>query len=274
MKRRVAQACIGEQASRMTRTIALTGGANGIGAATVARLESQGCEVHILDVTTPAKTTSQTTYIPCNLASSTSIAHALNQLPNSIDALINVAGVAQMPDPVDTVIINFLGMRTLSEALLPRINRGGSLVIVASSAGWQWRDFEADFAGLLDTESFAAGQAWLDAHPDLWRANPYQFSKRCAAAYTYAATRLALPQGVRVNCVNPGTTETQLARSFRKIVGANLYDWGVAQIGRAGAPDDIAEVIEFLAIGNCGWLNGQEIAVDGGYIGGLINATQ
>ncbi len=254
----------------MTRTIALTGGATGIGAATANRLTTQGCDVHILDVATPADSNSYRTYIPCNLASSSSIDNAVSQLPNAIDALINVAGVAQMPDPADTLAINFLGMRALSEAILPRINRGGSIVIVASSAGWQWRDFEADISGLLHTSSFAAGRAWLAEHTDLWRANPYQFSKRCAAAYTYAATRLALPQGVRVNCVNPGSTETQLSTDFRNIVSANLYDWGVAQIGRVGKPDDIAEVIEFLAIGNCGWLNGQEIAVDGGYIGGLI----
>ena len=71
---------------------------------------------------------------------------------------------------------------------------------------------------------------------------PYLFSKRCAAAYTYRAAHLALPYKVRVNCVNPGVTETQLSPQFRDLVGDKLYDWGVEQIGRAGTPTDIAEV--------------------------------
>ena len=75
---------------------------------------------------------------------------------------------------------------------------------------------------------------------------------------------------MRVNCVNPGSTETQLTPAFRELVGAELYDWGVAQIGRHGTPDDIAEVIEFLAIGQCRWLNGVELLVDGGYVAGTV----
>ena len=255
----------------MTKTIAITGGASGMGAATVARLERLGCEIHVLDVSTPllAASSGQIHYVPCNLSNEQSIQQALTQLPTSLDSVINVAGVAETPNPTDTVAINFLGLRTLSEALLPRINRGGSLVIVASTAGWKWREFEADIRGLLNTPSFAAGKDWLSAHTHLWQQTPYQFSKRCAAAYTYTATQLGLPLGVRVNCVNPGVTETQLSPAFRDLVGEQLYDWGIEQIGRAGTPDDIAEVIEFLAVGNCRWLNGQELVVDGGYIAGL-----
>ena len=79
-----------------------------------------------------------------------------------------------------------------------------------------------------------------------------------------------MPYGVRVNCVNPGAIETQLTPAFRELIGHEMYDWGVRQIGRHGVPDDIAEVIEFLAIGACRWLNGVAIVVDGGYIAGLV----
>ena len=73
-----------------------------------------------------------------------------------------------------------------------------------------------------------------------------------------------------MNCVNPGSTGTGLTKDFRQLVGEEMYDWGVKQIGREGTPDDIAEVIEFLAIGDCRWLNGVELTVDGGYIAGLV----
>ncbi len=59
-----------------------------------------------------------------------------------------------------------------------------------------------------------------------------------------------------MNCVNPGSTETQLTPAFRELVGAGLYDWGVAQMGRHGTPDQIAEVLEIL--------------VDGGYVADTV----
>ncbi len=251
----------------MSHCLALTGGASGIGAATLERLLGRQCDVFVLDRMAPA--TNDCTHIPCDLADPASIDDALHALPNTLTGLINVAGVATLNDERKTVAINFLALRKLTEALLPRITKGGSVVNVASSAGWKWRDFVPQIQGLLDTEDFDAGLHWLSQHPKHWQDAPYHFSKRCAAAYTYRATELALPLGVRVNCVNPGTTQTPASSDFRALVGDKLYDWGVDQIGRAGTPEDIAEVIEFLAIGNCGWLNGQEIAVDGGYLAGI-----
>jgi len=208
-------------------------------------------------------------FIDCDLADSRAIDDALLQLPAALNGLINVAGVASLPAEQNTVAINLLALRKLTEHLLPRIGRGGSVVNVASTAGWKWREHIADLQGLLDTDSFESGAQWLSDHPERWRDTPYHFSKRCAAAYTYRATALGLPLGVRVNCVNPGVTETGLSPAFRDLVGEKLYNWGIEQIGRAGTPEDIAEVVEFLAIGDCGWLNGQEVVVDGGYIAGL-----
>ncbi len=252
----------------MEKVVAITGGATGIGAATVTRLRAANCEVHVLDIAAPADTTLR--FIPCDLSQREAIDAAAKQLPARLDALINVAGIAG-PEPATTVLaVNFLGLRHLTEALVDRISEGGAIVNVASSAGRDWAK-RADLVGeLLDTTSFDAGLDWLAAHAEAWRDNPYKFSKQCAAAYTYRAARLGLARGVRVNCVNPGATETQLTPAFRTLVGPAMYDWGVAQVGRTGAPADIAEVIEFLAIGACRWLNGVEIVVDGGYIAGVI----
>jgi len=252
----------------MTQTIALTGGASGIGAAVLERLAEQGCEVYVLDQMAPEEPSS--THIRCDLTDEASINNALTKLPAELTSVINVAGVASLPDERRTVAINFLAPRMLTEQLLPRIIHGGSVVNVASTAGWKWREFKDDLQGLMDTADFSSGVTWLGEHPDLWRDAPYHFSKRCAVAYTYRATQLALPYGVRVNCVNPGVTQTALSPAFRELVGDKLYDWGIEQIGRPAQPSEIADVIEFLAIGNCGWLNGQELVVDGGYIAGLI----
>jgi len=252
----------------MTRNIVLTGGASGIGAATLERLEAQDYKVFVLDRCAPLRTRS--THIPCDLADQTSIESALSQLPAELLSVINVAGVATLADERHTVAVNFLALRMVTEQLIPRVAAGGSVVNVASTAGWKWRDHRDQVQGLLDTEDYASGMNWLDEHPQMWRDSPYHFSKRCAAAYTYRATELGLPCGVRVNCVNPGVTATALSPEFRALVGAKLYDWGIEQIGRVAQPADIAEVIDYLAVGDCSWLNGQELVVDGGYLAGIV----
>lgn len=249
------------------KVIVVTGGATGMGAATVTRLVAADCEVHVLDVN-PSEAI-EVRFHRCDLGSPAAIDATVANLPAAIDGLINVAGIALAEPPEQTLAVNFLGLRHLTEACLPRIREGGSVVNVASTAGWDWRKREPVVRELLATPDFPAGLDWLRANEAEWIDNPYKFSKQCAAAYTYRAAGLALNGRVRVNCVNPGAVETQLTPAFRELVGPALYDWGVEQIGRQGSPDDVAEVIEFLSIGPCGWLNGVEIPVDGGYLAGL-----
>ena len=124
--------------------------------------------------------------------------------------------------------------------------------------------------GLLDTPDFESGMRWLDEHASVWSENPYKFSKQCAAAYTYRAAELHVARGVRVNCVNPGAVETRLTAEFRGLIGSEMYDWIGQQIGRTGTPEEVAEVVEYLAVGDCAWLNGVEITVDGGYYAGIV----
>ena len=252
----------------MNKTIALTGGATGIGAAAVSRLLTKGSEVIILDVAQPKNSSCQ--FVHCDLSEPSSIDNAIGQLPEQIDVLVNVAGVSNAFAGDKVMKVNLLGLRLITEALIPRIVDGGAVVNVASTAGFDWRKRKLVIGELLDTLDFDSGMGWLRTNESAWIENPYKFSKQCAAAYTYRAAGIAIDRGVRVNCVNPGSTGTQLTKDFRQLVGEEMYDWGVQQIGREGCPDDIAEVIEFLAIGDCRWLNGVELTVDGGYIAGLV----
>jgi NAD(P)-dependent dehydrogenase (short-subunit alcohol dehydrogenase family) len=252
----------------MRKTVVVTGGASGIGAAVVARLNAANCRVYVLDVAQP--TVPDIEFVACDLARPEAIDAAAAALPARLDALVNVAGIASAERAETVVAVNFLGLRHVTESLVNRVSSGGSIVNVASSAGRDWQKCSEVVGALLDTADYVAGLDWLRANGESWRDNPYKFSKQCAAAYTYRAVPLGLDRGVRVNCVNPGSTGTQLTPAFRELVGPELYDWGVAQVGREGTPDDIAEVIEYLAIGPCRWLNGVEIVVDGGYIAGLV----
>lgn len=237
-----------------------------MGRAAVDRIRAAGDDVIVLDVVAPEDDTG---FIACDLGDRDAIDAAISELPDSVDALVNVAGIARAPDMAMVVAVNFLGLRYLTERLIERMPAFGSVVIVASSAGHDWRKREMDVAALLDTRDFETGWRWLGANPEVWGDNPYKFSKQCAAAYTHRASGLALSRGVRVNCVNPGAVETSLTPAFKDLLGADVYDWGVEQIGRHAQPDDVGEVIALLASDQCRWLNGVEVPVDGGFLSGL-----
>lgn len=253
----------------MNKTFVVTGGSSGIGAAVVSRLLAAKCDVWNLDVAEPSP--GQVTTVHCDLADPAAVERAVAGLPSQIDGFVSVAGVAPgvLPD-LQLVTINFLSVRLLVERVMPRVNDAGSLVIVASSAGRDWRENLAAVNALLDTHDYESGLAWLRGHGHLWHDNAYKFSKQCAAAYTYRAAGLGRDRRVRVNCINPGIVETRLSPSFRSMLGEKTFDDIVEKSGRAGQPDDIAAVAEYLLLGDCEWLNGVELTVDGGYHAGVV----
>ena len=251
----------------MSPVIAVTGGTSGIGAAAVARLLAQEAAVYSLDVVPGARP--GVSDIHCDLADLSSIEGAMAALPSRLDAIVSVAGIAPGITPPNAVMaVNFLGMREMITRALPRVRDDGAVVIVASSAGRDWRD-EPRVIDMLDTADMQAGARWLAGHT-FWHEEAYRFSKQCAAAWTYRAAGLERSRRVRVNCVNPGIVETNLSPHFRDMLGRERYDFIVEQSGRAGRPTDVAEVIEYLALGDCGWLNGVELTVDGGYYAGVV----
>ena len=253
----------------MSQTYVISGGTSGIGAALVDRLLAQGALVFNLDVA-PHPSNSVNTIL-CDLSEPAAIDAAVDKLPQHINGLVSCAGVAPGALPELKVMqINFLGMRYLTERLLPRVLDNGSVVTVASSAGRDWRENIDNVVAMLDCSSFAAGTTWLQENLRRWDAESYRFSKQCAAAYTYRAAGLAHDRGVRVNCINPGIVATGLSPAFKKMVGEARYDLIVEASGRPGRPDDVAEVAEYLLTGECRWLNGTEITVDGGYYAGVV----
>ena len=76
-------------------------------------------------------------------------------------------------------------------------------------------------------------------------------------------------RGIQVNDVGPGPVETPIFPDFTQQVGQSQMDWIGDQMGRHAQPDDIAQVLTWLAIGEHDWLNGQHIVVDGGFTSGI-----
>lgn len=245
----------------------VTGGASGLGEALVSRLEAH--EVWVLDRQTPANLKQGHQFVEVDLAASASIESALAALPGSIDGLANVAGIARAPEAETVLAVNFLALRHLSEALIPRLSPWGRIVNVSSIAGRDWQAKVERLLPLLATASFESGLAWCQDNQDALSRDPYTFSKRMVTAYTLRAAERGMQDGFRVNCVSPGPIETPLYPQFESLMGKAQSDWSKAQTRRAASANDIAEVVDMLLTAECSWLNGVDIPVDGGYSAGL-----
>jgi NAD(P)-dependent dehydrogenase (short-subunit alcohol dehydrogenase family) len=243
-----------------TRVVAVTGGASGIGAAVVQRFVDEGATVVVFDRT--AQPIAQST-IMVDLNDPDSIAKAVDNLQDPVDVLCNVAGVSGSDSPEQVMGVNFLGLRMLTELVADRMTTGGSVVSVASTAGWYWRSHLPEVAALVETSDFAAGldltrQLSLDGY------NAYVRSKEAVIVWTsHAAQRYR--GRLRLNSVSPGPVETPLLPAFYDSMGHEELD-PLTELagGRNGQPDEIAAVVQFLASADAAWINGTDVVVDGG----------
>lgn len=166
-----------------------------------------------------------------------------------IDILVNAAGIIGSGTIENTKVsdwdymmnINLRSIFILCQAALPYlIVRKGNIVNVSSITGLR------AFPNVL---AYCVSKAGLD-----------QFT-RCAAL------ELA-PRGVRVNAVNPGVTLTQLHRNSgmdEKAYQAFLeHSQTTHPLGRVGQPEEIADLILFLASPHAGWITGATYNIDGG----------
>jgi NAD(P)-dependent dehydrogenase (short-subunit alcohol dehydrogenase family) len=166
-----------------------------------------------------------------------------------LTTLVNAAGiiatgtVENTPDAAwdEMLDINLRAPFRLMRAATPHLVASrGSIVNVSSVTGLR------SFPGVL---AYCVSKSGLDQ------------LTRCAALELAA-------QGVRVNAVNPGVTVTNLHR--RSGVNEENYAAFLERskqthpLGRAGEPEEIADLIAFLASEQAGWITGETISIDGG----------
>ena len=97
----------------------------------------------------------------------------------------------------------------------------------------------------------------------------YVLSKEWVVSYTQRLAGQLLSQHIRVNSVSPGPVQTPLFPYFEADAGAEQMAWMNEQVGRVAEPDDEAAAIEWLLVGDSGWVNGVDLPVDGGLSAGM-----
>lgn len=244
------------------KTLVVTGCCSGIGSDVAKLARLSGARVIGIDRNDPSL--SLDGFVKADLGDTASIDAAVQQLPEHIDALANIAGVPGTA-PVDVVArVNYLGLRYLTHALLPRMGEGGSVVNISSILGAEWPARLELHRALGATASFAEGAHWLRDHP-VAQETCYQYFKEALIVWTLTQSqKLFLERGVRMNCVAPGPVFTPILGDFVQMLGQERVQKDAHRMKRPAFSDEVAPVIAFLCSDASRWVSGINLPVDGG----------
>jgi NAD(P)-dependent dehydrogenase (short-subunit alcohol dehydrogenase family) len=250
----------------------VTGGGSGFGRATALRFAAEGARVVIGDLDEAG-----------SRATIDGIARHL--LVDGASVARNVVGDVSDPSVaarlVDTALEGFGALTTL-------VNNAG---VAQRTARDTW-DVDAEvWDGVIQTNLrsvYACSRAAIPAMVDAGGGSivnlasiaasvcvggaAYAASKGAVLSYTRHTARELAARGVRVNCVSPGYMRTPMSTGERDGLGPDEQEARLAEFARrvpmrrVGTPDDIANAVLFLASDESGYVTGQELVVDGGYV--------
>lgn len=242
-------------------TFAVTGVASGIGAELARILKSQGHRIVGLDIL--ETTENVDLFIKLDLNDPTSIASAAATVNETLDGLCNNAGLPPRTGLEEAILqVNFLGTRTFTNAMIPHMRKGASIVNMASRAGHGWPtgvDQVKRLAALTDKSQLAAfitGEG-IDA------TRCYNLTKEAVILWTVAESETMVNKGLRINSLSPGGISTGILADFQKAFGDKMAK-NVERAGRPGAAEEIAQIAAFALSPASNWLKGTDIAIDGG----------
>ena len=245
----------------------VVGGASGMGAATAELVQQAGAEVVVMDF---AEITLQGVHaIHVNLADAASIDAAVDECGGTVDALFACAGVADGTPGIER--INFIGHRHLIDRLLEKgmLPRGSAIGFISSAAGLGWEPHLEELHDLLDTPDFDTAVKWVEEHGKA----DYMSMKQAICAYVAREAFRFLKQGIRINAICPGPTETPLALANKDMwLGFGADYRGEVGI-EASTPLEQAYPLVFLCSEAAAAVNGITLISDVGYMSAGITGS-
>ncbi|WP_229070703.1 SDR family NAD(P)-dependent oxidoreductase [Actinoplanes sp. DH11] len=236
-------------------TALVTGGASGIGLATAQLLSERGANVAVLDLD-PHGVPSPLRGLAADITDDRSVRSAVGHAADAyggIDILVNNAGIGAAGTVADNtdeqwhqvLDVNVLGIVRITRAALPylRVSRAASVVNLCSIAAT---------AGLPQRALYSA-------------------SKGAVLSLTLAMAADHIREGIRVNCVNPGTVDTPWVGRLLAAAADPTAERAALEArqptGRLVTADEVAAAIAYLVSPAAGSTTGTALAVDGGMAG-------
>lgn len=250
------------------KTIVITGISSGIGAAAATQMAASGVNIIGLDILAPGIETAQ--FIATDLSDPASIADAVSQITSGIDGLCNIAGVPPTKGREKILQVNFLGLRMLTDLLIPKMNSGASIVNIGSLAGVDWAKRVELIKEFLEINDFSKIEAFCNKHV-ISNEDSYSFSKEALIVWAIMNAPLLLSRQIRMNNIHPGPVETPILHDLRQTIGKRFEDQASFLGKAATSAGNIASVVSFLCSDESSWIKGANIPVDGGMMACLLN---
>ena len=254
------------------RRCVVTGAASGMGKETAKLLVELGGEVYGLDIRPVEDVDGLAGSIELDLKDTASIEQALSTVGGEIHALCSVAGLPGAPfSDIDTITVNFLGARHLIETAVGRqmMPAGSAIGSITSFAGNGWEMQWGVVQELVTATDFDSGRKWCEANSF----GGYGPSKVAMNAYVAWRNAALLQQGIRINAIGPGVTQTGMSQAFVDQMGADFFANFPKPIGRDSSADEQAYPLAFVCSDAASYLSGTVIYTDGGLGGGMVTGT-
>jgi NAD(P)-dependent dehydrogenase (short-subunit alcohol dehydrogenase family) len=237
----------------------VTGGSSGIGLVTAQLLSARGARVAVLDLdgSPPPPLVGVTGDVTDQNSVDRAVAQAVEDL-GRLDILVNNAGIGasgtvedgDLEDWQQVLDVNLLGTVRTTRAALPHLRRSDCAVVVNVCS--------------------------IVATAGLPQRALYSASKGAVLSLTRAMAADHLTDGVRVNCVNPGTVDTPWVSRLLAAAADPRAEKAALEArqptGRLVQADEVAEAIAYLASPRSASVTGVALAVDGGMSGLRVNS--
>jgi 3-oxoacyl-[acyl-carrier protein] reductase len=250
--------------SLQNKTALVTGASRGIGRATAMALAEAGAHVLVHYgrsvqeaeslVTAIQATGGRANAISADLSTPDGAALLAKQVRSIVgdrlDVLVLNAGISKVATITDHTVEDFdalfatnvRGPFFLVQQLLPVLGEGSSIVVISS-----------------------LGARMVVGKPGLENPSILAYASTKGALETLVKNWAAIlgPSGIRVNAVAPGVIDTDIS-SFTKTEAGRETAMGMQALKRIGKPEDVADVVAFVASDAARWITGASIPVDGG----------
>jgi NAD(P)-dependent dehydrogenase (short-subunit alcohol dehydrogenase family) len=249
------------------KRVLVVGGATGMGAAAAELARDAGGQVVVMDFA--EVTLDGVTPIHVNLSERASIDTALAECGGPVDVLLSCAGVADGTPGIER--INFVGHRYMIDRLIEdgTLGRGSAIGFISSAAGLGWEANLPLIQEVLAIPDWDGAVAWFEKNGKC----DYMSTKQIICAYVAAQAFPLGKQGIRINAICPGPTETPLAVANKETwLGFGADYRGELGI-EAATPLEQAYPLVFLCSDAASAVSGIVMITDSGYISSGLSGS-